>query len=145
MAEVFTRLTGSVLVGGTGYGEARSLRATLPDIQGIEEVRAFGNVSYTKRTRPEGVCEGTFDFVFEDYDLLYEFGSPTPNDPQIVTPLDFQWMHPVTASYFRLRFTSAFTNSIELRQDTDGHLEGTITFQSPKDEVNYYYSGLAPS
>jgi len=146
MQEVFTRLTGSVLVAGTGYGEVRSLRATMPDLQGIEEIRTFGNTSYIKRTRPEGVCEGTFDFVFQNADLIYEFASPTPNDPQgPVSPVDFLWNHPVTGSWYRIRFASVYPNSIEQRQDTDGALEGTITFQCAKDDVSFYYSGATPT
>jgi len=146
MAETFTALTGSVLVGGTHYAEVRSIRATIPDMQGIEEVRTFGDGVYIKRTRPEGVGESTMDVVVDTIDFFYEFGSPTPNDPQgPITPVDYLWQNQETGSYFRLRFASVYPTSVEFRQDRDGHLEGTVTFQYAKKDVSYYYSGAAPS
>jgi hypothetical protein len=138
MAETFTALTGSVNIGGTAYAEVKSIRANLPDIQGVEEVRAFGNQSYVKRTRPEGVCDGTIDFVFQDDSLVYEFGSPTPDDPQgPISPLDYEWLNEGTGSYFRIRFASAYPNSVEFTQDRDGSLEGTISFQCAKKDTSW--------
>jgi hypothetical protein len=140
MAEVFTALTGSVLVGATHYACVKAIRTTMPDIQGIEEVRAFGDQAYIKRTRPEGVCEATIDFVTEDGDFILEFGSPTPNTPQgPISPIDYQWMNEATGSFFRIRFASAYPNSIDVNQDRDGYLEGTVTFQTAKSDMNFEF------
>jgi hypothetical protein len=136
MAETFTALTGSVLIGGTAHANVKAIRTTMPDIQGVEEVRVFGNNVYMKRTRPEGVCEATIDFVAESDAILFELGSPTPNDPQgPISPIDYQWLNEVTGSHFRIRFASAYPNNIEMTQDRDGHLEGTLTFQNAKKDT----------
>jgi len=138
MAETFTALTGSVNIGGTNYAEVKSIRANIPDIAGIEEVRTFGNMSYVKRNRPESVTDGTIDFVFQNTDLIYEFGSPTPDDPMgPITPLDYEWLNEGNGSYFRIRFASAYPNSIDFSQDRDGSLEGTLSFQCAKKDVSF--------
>lgn len=140
MAETLTALTGSVVIGGTHYAECRAIRATIPDIQGVEEVRAFGDQVYIKRTRPEGVAEGTIDFVTHDEAVVLEFGSPTPNDiTGPISPIDYTWMDQDLGSFWRVRFASAYPNSVEFRQDRDGHLEGTLSFQCAKKDVEYFY------
>ena len=140
MAETFTALTGSVSVGGTAYAEVKAIRATIPDIQGVEEVRAFGNQVYIKRTRPEGVSDSTIDFVMQTDALPLEFGSPTPNDAVgPVCPIDYEWLNEEIGSYFRLRFASAYPTSVEFTQDRDGHLEGTLSFQTAKKDINFQY------
>jgi len=140
MPEVFTALTGSVKIGGTAYAEVKNIKANLPDIQKISEIRVFGNVSYTKRERPESVVDGTIDFVFQDPAIVYEFGSPTPDDPTgPITPIDYEWMNQETGSYWRIRFASAYPNTVEFTQDRDGSLEGTVTFQCAKKDVSYEF------
>jgi len=138
--ETFTALEGSLSVGGTHFAEVRSFRSPWSDLQGIEEVRVFGNKSYLKRTRPESVTEFTCDFVFDSMDLVYQFASPTPNDPQgPVTPVDYTSMNPVTGSFVRLRYASAYPTSVEWTQDRDGHFEGTVTCQCGKEDVIPFY------
>lgn len=141
MAETLTALTGSVIVGGTHYAEVKAARLRVPDIQGIEEKRSFGDQAYIHRTRPEGVAEGEIDFITQDWGIMLEFGSPTPNDPQgPISPIDYTWENEETGSFFRIRFASAYPTTMpDVTQDRENNLEGTITFQCAKKDVAIFF------
>lgn len=143
--ETFTTRVGSFVVGTTLYANVRNMKASWPDLMKLEEVRTWGDNSYAKVTRPESVCDATVDFVAEDDRILYAFASPTPNNPLgPVLKCDWQWKHPKTASYFRIRYASVYPNNVDWSQDMDGHFGGTISFQCAKEDVAIWCSGSTP-
>ena len=143
--ETFTTRVGSFSVNGTLRAECRSMKASWPDLLKIEEVKTWGDNSYIKRTKPESVCDATVDFVADGDAFVYAFASPTPANPvEPVLKVDWQWKHPKTASYFRIRYASVFVNNIDWSNDMDGHLGGTVSFQCAKEDVAIWNSGAAP-